>query len=110
MLDIEYNKIPYTGGRFYDYIDKETFEFYWQFKDHYTLDELRTGQEYTFYRMARDARDEIVYMRIKGYLVDRNDHQMFFMHRPMKGKTMYLDGYKEHWFFLIGDTIPNEVA
>jgi len=103
-MNLEYNDIPYTGGRYYQYIDKETFEFYEKFKDHYTLDDLKVelGRKYTLYRVAkRPNGDEILFMKLSMQLLERNDDMMLFHHEGGAYKTMLLEGYKKHWFFII---------
>lgn len=95
----EIDKIPHTRGMYYDFIDQEVYESYAK-QDFHSLKDLVRGGIYTIYRIARDDYDQIVYMRLTGELIEFKNEQMFLMHTPGKIKTMYIDGYKEHWFFI----------
>lgn len=110
MLDVvaDLDKIWYTGGRHYTYIDRETFESYFPFLDKYTLDDLKVDEEYRIVRFARRQEDgAIVYMTIDMKVLDRNETEMLFSHAH-GAKWMHIgEQYKESWFFIKKADINN---
>jgi len=99
-MEINYEKAPTTGGLYYDYLNKETFEAHLQDGDQYDLKDLKPLKIYDFYRIAKTDDNEILYMRIRAEFICFYGNQMFFSHNPTKGKLMIIDGYKETWFFI----------
>lgn len=103
-----YEELPYTGGKYYEYIDEKAFAEASEFKDDYTLEDIEVGQKYTIYRMARsipegDRPDELVYLKLTGEVMQKEGNDIFFVHAPMKGKIMHLDQlgeFGEVWFFV----------
>ena len=105
---IDMSLVPKTNGRYYDYITEEEFAQKWEDKDNFDLEDLKVGGTYTFYRIAKNNEDEIVYMKISGFVIYNDGVQMIFTgYQDTKGKIMLLGGYKQHWFFEV-DSPPKE--
>lgn len=101
MIDIELNKIPYTGGYGYTEISPDTFSFYFEQRYAYKLEQLIPGNIYTIFRIVkRRTTNEIYYTKIHAHVthVNLEAMQMYYGHKGGM-KRMCLDDYQVNWCF-----------
>jgi len=100
---LEGTYIPYTGGRFYTFVERDVFEDYFDKIDDESLEDLTVGETYTFFRVVKDQKtDEVLFVKITGEIISINETEMVFIHTGTLGKVMSLDNFLENWFFMSG--------
>lgn len=100
---LTYKNLFHTGGRYYTYITKEELEHFSEEGFKYELNDLKVGEEYTFFRACKDPDKGIIYLRLSGVITELDDDRMIYRHHGPELKGMVLEGYKDHWFFIKGN-------
>lgn len=113
MINVDMNKIPYTGGKYYDLVEKEEFEKHSVKMDLYELSDIVAGEKIILYRCAKMVDGNVVYQRmVANVMMVIPDYGMTYSHKHTKDtgqvKQMMFTDYKENWYFIKPEDVKEQ--